>query len=317
MKKYIFTFIFAFLITNSLLFPRIALEAATNGIQAWFYQILPALLPFTILSGIFLKSKWLDSSTKYKQISSNKTSILPILIILLCGTIFGFPIGAKLSCDFYKQGYICKSQAEILSICTNNFSPMYVNGFVIPLLFDINTFVYPILFLLYAIPVLIGGILLMKNAHTTEELSITSYPALAKKTASRFQLDMQIIDAGIISGFETLIKICGYIVLFSLLTSFCKSYVTNVNFPIVCVLGNLEISNGITLLSEFQTTDLITYLLMIQFLSFGGISGLAQTASFLSPARLSVKKYILGKIALSGILTSIAILFAIIYQNQR
>ena len=29
-------------------------------------------------------------------------------------------------------------------------------------------------------------------------------------------MDMQIIDAGIIHGFETLIKICGYIILFSI-----------------------------------------------------------------------------------------------------
>ena len=153
MKKYIFTFIFAFLITNSLLFPKIALEAAEIGIYTWFHQILPSLLPFTILSGIFLKSKWLDSVTTYKQ--------LPILIILLCGTIFGFPIGAKLSGDFYTQGYIQKSQAEILSICTNNFSPMYVNGFVIPLLFGINTIIYPILLLLYLTPVLIAVFILL------------------------------------------------------------------------------------------------------------------------------------------------------------
>ena len=32
-------------------------------------------------------------------------------------------------------------------------------------------------------------------------------------------MDMQIIDAGIIHGFETLIKICGYIILFSI---FCE-----------------------------------------------------------------------------------------------
>ena len=292
MKKYIFTLIFIFLIANCLLFPRIALEASGNGIVTWFYQILPSLLPFTIISSIFMRSKWLD-------VLSQKGNLFPVLIILFCGTMFGFPIGGKLSCDFYTQGYISKSQAEILCVCTNNFSPMYVNGFVIPLIFGINTFLFPFLFLIYGIPLMIGIILLVYNG----KKEITQ-----KKSASRFQLDMQIIDAGIISGFETLIKICGYIVLFSLLTAFCSNLLQNISIPGLLLLGNLEISNGIFMLSEYSTSQPLKYMIAIQLLSFGGICGLAQTSSFLSQARLSSKKYVLGKIALSLLLSIIAII---------
>lgn len=309
MKKYIFTFIFVYLIANSLLFPKIALDAAGNGIQTWFYQILPSLLPFTILSGIFIRSKWLDSVTP------SKNTIIPIIFILLCGTIFGFPIGAKLSSDFYKQGYIRKSQAEILSVCTNNFSPMYVNGFVIPLLFGIRVIIYPILFLLYIIPVLFG-IILLSSANDEIGPKLFSDSALTKKSASRFQLDMQIIDAGIISGFETLIKICGYIVLFSLMTSFAALFMKELSLPIVCILGNLEISNGIQLLSEVPMDNPVKYIIAMQFLTFGGICGLMQSASFLTPAGLSVKKYLIGKIILSGILTLFAVLLLIIFPYQ-
>lgn len=349
MKKYIFTFIFVYIITNSLLFPRIALESTGEGIYTWFHQILPSLLPFTILSGIFLRSKWMDSvvfsgspaADKKHTLLQKRKSLLPISIILLCGTVFGFPIGAKLSSDFYKQGYIQKSQAEILSVCTNNFSPMYVNGFVIPLLFGINAIIFPILFLLYAIPVLVGIVLLVftnkesatdvimqdnysqqalsrTTPHTNVHQTITSTCLTAqKKSASRFQLDMQIIDAGIISGFETLIRICGYIVLFSLITSFLTLFVKNLSLPGLCLLGNLEISNGMKLLSEFQISNEIKYIIAIQFLSFGGISGLVQSASFLTSSQLSVKKYLLGKILLSCILTAFAALLPIILPNQH
>ena len=301
MKKNIFTFIFVYLITNSLLFPGIALEASGNGIQTWFYQILPSLLPFTILSGIFLRSRWLDGF-------SSKGTLIPVAIILCCGTVFGFPVGAKLSCDFYTQGYIRKSQAEILCVCTNNFSPMYVNGFVIPALFGINTIIFPIIFLLYVIPVLIGIVLLVL---------VGKEDVPQKKSASRFQLDMQIIDAGIISGFEALIKICGYIVLFSLITSFCMHFIKNLSLPGLCLLGNLEISNGITILSDFHISNVTKYIIAIQFLSFGGISGMAQTASFLTPAGLSIKKYLLGKAVLSGILTLCAVILPIILPYQH
>lgn len=292
MKKYIFTLIFVFLITNCLIFPRIALEASGNGIVSWFYHVLPSLLPFTIISSIFMRSKWLDYL-------SQKGNLIPIITVLLCGTMFGFPIGAKLSCDFYTQGYISKSQAEILCICTNNFSPMYVNAFVIPFVFGVNIFLFPFLFLIYAIPLFLGIILLVYSGK--KEMT-------HKKSASRFQLDMQIIDAGIISGFETLIKICGYIVLFSLLTAFCSHLLHNKSLSALLILGNLEISNGILLLSEYELSNQAKYILAIQLLSFGGICGLAQTASFLTPARLSTSKYVLGKTALSIILSIIAII---------
>ena len=292
MKKYIFSFVFVFLIANCLFFPRIALEASGNGIVTWFYQILPSLLPFTIISSIFMRSNWLD-------MLSRKGNLFPILTVLLCGTMFGFPIGGKLSCDFYTQGYLSKSQAEILCICTNNFSPMYMNGFVIPLVFGINTFLFPFLFLIYAIPLMIGVILLVYNGK--KEMT-------HKKSASRFQLDMQIIDAGIISGFETLIKICGYIVLFSLLTAFCKNLLQKLSLPGLLLLSNMEISNGISLLSEHSLSQPLKYIIAIQLLSFGGICGLAQTASFLAPAHLSSKKYVLGKIILSLLLSIIAVI---------
>jgi hypothetical protein len=228
-----------------------------------------------------------------------KGTILPISIIMCCGIIFGFPIGAKLSADFYMHGYISKPQAEILCVCTNQFGPMYVNGFVIPFLFGTNKVDVPLLLLLYLAPTLLCIIRL---------LWIGKREMTHKKSASRFQLDMQIIDAGIISGFETLIKICGYIVLFSLLTAFCSNLLQNISIPGLLLLGNLEISNGIFMLSEYPISQPLKYMIAIQLLSFGGICGLAQTSSFLTPARLSSKKYVLGKIALSILLSIIAII---------
>ena len=295
MKKYLFTFFIAFFIVNSILFPTIALDAAKNGITIWFYQILPSLLPFTILSGILLKSKW----TQTLPING---SLIPIILIILCGMVFGFPIGAKLSCDFYKQNLISKSHAQVLCVCTNNFSPMYIMGYVIPLIFGENISVTSILLLLYGVPLFIGIVLL---------LIVEKREKTHKKSASRFQLNMQIIDAGIISGFETLIKICGYIVLFSQLTAFLCLLTKEISIPQLCILGNLEITNGIHMLSEAKISSSIQQILALQLLSFGGISGLAQSASFLAPAQLSVKQYLIGKVLLSCSITLPAVILHI------
>ena len=292
MKKYIFLFIIVFLITHCVLLPTIALKATKDGILTWFYQILPALLPFIIISGVFIRSGWIDSLPI-------QNPVFPIILTLFCGTLFGFPVGAKLSCDFYTRNHINKRQAGILCVCSNNFGPMYVNGYVIPLLFGKKDVSFSIICLLYGIPILIGIILLVYTGNSN---------MTHKKTASRFQLDMQIIDAGIISGFETLIKICGYIVLFSLITAFCMYYMGNLTLQGIFLLGNLEITNGIKILSDISISKSVKFLFAIQFLSFGGVSGFAQTASFLSAVHISIKKYLLGKMFLSVILVIISLI---------
>ena len=286
MKKIFFSFIITFIIICSFLFPSEAIAASRHGILTWFEQILPALLPFTILSGTLLKSKYMESF-------GTGSNLITVMLTLLCGFIFGFPIGAKLASDFYSRSLLSKRQALILCVTANNFSMMYVFGFVLPTLFPDrakNTSTYLIL---YALPFIISlfSLLIFREKGNDH---------LQKNTASRFQLDMQIIDAGIISGFETLIKICGYIVLFSLVSRFFIILCPNNSLPALFLMGNLEITNGISLLSQTKfPSDQLQYLLTIQFLGFGGLSGIAQTASIMKPSGLPIKTYVIGKILLT------------------
>ena len=301
MKKVLFILIFIFLIICSCLYPEVAFEASKQGILTWFHQILPALLPFTILSGILLRSKYMDSFGR----SSN---LLSITLTMICGFVFGFPIGAKLSSDFYKHNLLHQKQAIILAITANNFSTMYVCGYVLPTLFPNNNYRTITYTILYLLPLIIGVFLLF---YTTQKATTE----IQKNSASRFQLDMQIIDAGIISGFESLIKICGYIVMFSLISQMIRHFLHSDATIFIVLLGNLEITNGIQLLSQSNHLSIQSkYLIAIQLLAFGGISGLAQTASILKPSGLSVKHYVIGKILLSSISVLLLLLCFNIYN---
>lgn len=290
--------------------PGGALEASRQGILTWFNQILPALLPFTILSSVFIKSNFMQS------IPMRHPNLLAVVITLVCGFFFGFPIGAKLSSDFYAQKLLSRRQATILCVCANNFSFMYTFGYVLPTLFEGQDLQLRTCVILYGIPLVSAFLLLVlcefadhrrlsanrtSSAstclpHDCDILTATELhpPHQDIKTTPRFQLDMQIIDAGIISGFETLIKICGYIVLFSLIAHIAAGSL---------LLGNLEITNGIQILSETAMQPPYKFICAIQLLSFGGLSGLAQTASIIGATGLSVLSYCLGKVILSLLLT--------------
>ena len=307
MKKIVFTCVVLFLIIYSFFFPEITINAARNGIQTWFHQILPALLPFTILSAVLVKSNFLKSF-------KGNSNFIAIVLTMGCGFVFGFPIGAKLSADFYKQGLLTEKQASVLAIATNNFSPMYVCGFALSLLFASKEYNIITYLLLYLFPLGILTIYLLfsiKNHKDDAQSNDTN--AFHKKPTSAFRLDMQVMDAGIISGFESLIKICGYIVFFSIITEIFINELSSTTLatssPLTLLVCNLEITNGIHLLSECEWLQYWKYVAAIQLLSFGGASGIAQSSSILSEAKLSIPKYIIGKAILSLLLTLLSVIY--------
>lgn len=315
MKKILFTCVFVCLILYSCFFPETVVEASKNGILIWFQQILPALLPFTILSSILLKSHLLNSL-------KGNANLVAIIITMICGFVFGFPIGAKLSSDFYKNHMLSEKQATLLAITTNNFSPIYVCGFALPLLFGTTQYNVITYLLLYFLPLFIAAFYLILTYPTesietkrTEKTSLINHN-LEQQTSSTFHLNMKIMDESIINGFTALIKICGYIVFFSILAQILSNLWTNPPIIWTLFLENLEITNGITLLSQSSFSAGITYVLAIQLLSFGGMSGLAQTASLLEDANLSMHKYIIGKVILSLFLTLLSVIYVCCFILQ-
>ena len=295
MKKIIIACIFIFIILFSLFYPTTSITASKNAMLIWSEQILPTLLPFSILSSVLLQSNLFGSSSKNKH-------LLPVVIVMLCGFTFGFPIGSKLASDFYKKEMLTKKQAHILAITANNFSPMYVCGFVLPFLFPNEDVKMTTYLILYFVPLLLCTFLLLFTFHKSNDLS-------HKNTASRFQLDMQIIDAGIVSSFETLIKLCGYIVMFSLLSAILQMLFQEPHIATRLLIGNMEITNGIALFSKYNIDIRLKYICTIQLLSLGGLSGFAQTASILQSSGLSIKTYICGKCLLSTISVLLSVYF--------
>ncbi len=295
MKKLLFTCIFIILIIFSFIYPVQIIDASKTGILVWFEQILPALLPFTILSTLLLKSKFLKSFS----IGGN---LLAICITMCCGFVFGFPIGAKLASDFYKSNLLTEKQATILSVTANNFSPMYVCGFVLPTLFPNDNLLLPTYVLVYLLPLSIAACLLILT-YKKEHIYIQN------QSVDIFQLNMSLLDDSIIGGFQILIKLCGYIVLFSIFTKIATNIFTESPIGIKILIENLEITNGIQLLLNSELSIKKTYIQTIQILSFGGLSGIAQTNSILGDSKLSIYKYIIGKVTLSLLLTLLTVIY--------
>jgi hypothetical protein len=290
MKKICFALFCVLFLVYFLGNPSGAIAASSRGLTLWFTQILPTLLPFSVLSYVVLASGLL---------SCRKRGISREGYVLLCGFLFGFPIGSKLAADLYREGELSRRHAMILCCFANNLSPAYVTAALGEILaLPVRGRYY---LLLYGIPLLLCTVCLLTGEKTE---------AVHKKSASGFRLDMQIVDAGIINGFETLIKICGYIMLFSLLSEMLKTVVSG-NAGLL-LTGCTEVTNGIAALEKAGLPDNITCLVALFFLSLNGISGFFQTASILSGTDLSAKQYAAGKLLTAALVTAAAIILLLL-----
>lgn len=302
MKKKMFILIILLSLFYILYFPDITVHAAGSGLILWFEQVLPSLLPFAILSNIIIASDILQSLII--KILPIIEKILPVstsgAFVLFSGFLFGFPMGSKNCATLLLDGKIEKEEAEILFIITNNMSPVFIQSYILGQQLQLPEYFGWSLLILYLPPFLLGRYWIRKN-----QINKNSH----KKSASRSKINFQIIDAGIMNGFETLTKIGGYIMIFSILAS-CFLLTPISDLAKTICIGAIELTNGIHFLSTTSLPIESKYVLAMSFTAFGGLSGIAQTSAMIKGTNLSMKKYIFWKLILciiTGILAFLLI----------
>ncbi len=322
-KKLIFLCILIFIV-YILFFPQDAVTAAADGLVLWYERVLPSLLPFAILSNILIYSGFTGYLVKLLYpllrlilpVSRNGSFVLP------SGFLFGFPMGSKNCAEMLKCGQLEYQEAEILFMVTNNISPVFISGYILCQELHMPSLI-PLSYLIIFLPPLIAGRLLFfftgkkqsgsnlspavkksgdsGNSSNSRRSSSTTY----KKPASGSQINFKIIDAGIMNGFETLTRLGGYIMLFSMISSMLRLLPLPETTKLI-LTGLTEITNGIKAVSQSSLTPACRYLLAMTFTAFGGCSGLAQTSSMIKGTGLSIKKYGIFKLIMTLITAVLA-----------
>ena len=299
-KKLIFLCLLLF-IAYILTAPKDAVNAASVGLVLWYTRVLPTLLPFVILSNILMDSNYLQYLNKITAPLVSR--LIPVsdngAFVLLSGFLFGFPIGSKNCAALLASGKITRREADVLFIITNNISPVFVTSFIL----------YTQL-ILYFPALLLGSILLSTDARHTKDH--TAFHA-QKQPASGSQMNFKIIDTGIMDGFETLTRLGGYIMLFSMIASLLQK----LPVPRVVTLiltGMVEITNGIAMLPDSGLPQSVQYVLAVVYTAFGGLSGIAQTSSMIRDTPLSIKRYCIAKLLLAACCGLLACLVSQIFH---
>lgn len=259
-----------------LLFPESAASGARNGLILWATVLVPSLLPFSVITSL---------------IRQNMQGKPYHYLLLAAGILSGYPIGAKIAGELHQDGILSRRKALFFAGFTNNPSPMFIIFFVGENMLHLGTGKY-LFYLLVLISSLIGSLcftllfLRPSQPDVQSRFPETSFCGGTQKSLSR------IIDAEIASSALLLIKIGGYVMIFSIFTTLLGQISFFPEWLSLLLGGALEITTGNAMISQAVLPEQIKIILSLAATAFGGLSAAAQTYSVLQNTGLTILPYV-------------------------
>lgn len=114
------------------IYPQEVLNSAGGGLVLWWRFVLPALLPFFILSELLMSAGFVHFLGVLLESFMRPVFRLPgkAAFVVAMGYTSGFPMGAVLTARLRKAGEITRVEGERLLAFTNNPSPGFMLGAV-------------------------------------------------------------------------------------------------------------------------------------------------------------------------------------------
>ena len=282
-----------------MVFPSIALNAAQKGISLWASSVLPALLPFFICAN-FMTGLGLPAYIgRIFEKPFQKLFGAPGLsaFIFSVSITSGYPMGAKLIGDFGRDKTITNSEAKrILAFCSTS-GPLFMLGAVGAGMLS-SSAAGAVIALSHYFGALLNG--LFYSIFSSDQF-ISEKPLSNNRPCPKGNL-LDLFTDSLLSSFRALGIICGYIVLFMMITEFIQySGILNYfesGYTKGFIKGLLEMTVGCNSISQSGELTLLHQCILCTFLiSFGGLSVYAQSMSMLSGLNISSGYYLLTKLS--------------------
>lgn len=294
-----------------LIFPQAVFSGAEEGLLLWFQIIFPTLFPFLVVTSLLLSSGGLNLITRlfgglFRRIFRvTQNGAFAVLAGFLCG----YPMGAKVTADLLRAEKISDREARYLISFCNNTSPVFIVNFIVWKTFGDERLMLPTLLILIGSPVLMSFIfrrIYLKGRHPFPEPS-----AALKEKKTRF--DFSVLDSCMMNSFEAIVKVGGYIILFSVLLSLLEE-LSGQNSILMAAAPALEVTNGILLLSSSVSDPGLRYAAVLGLTSFGGLCSAAQTQCMLEGTGLSVIPYIIQKLTTAAAASLLSFIYLALFS---
>lgn len=303
-----------------------------NALILWATSLVPVLLPVMIISRILIVSDVLylilkpflflcrklqdvkfwdythpgkDADAPKKKLSLSVEGFYAILVGFGCG----FPMGVKTLADLLDTQAISREEAQYLACFINNVSPAFLIGFVCQDLLHAPEFVLPCAAMIYGASLVYGMVTLGLRGWKDEWGQATGMhggdgfrqPGLSSFT--------NLLDASIEDSITQMLKIGGYLVVFSILSFVVCRLTFLPDIAKASISAVFEISLGSRLLTSLSCSFVWKYVLLVGALSFGGLCSAFQSTSYLKKIGVSMGSYLKKKV----VTAAIAVGFCLIY----
>jgi len=274
-----------------LLMPSQSIDGAKEGISLCINTVIPSLFPFFICSRMIINSgiAQLMGSKIGKAFEVlfgiNKSCGFSFIAGILCG----YPVGAKVVGDMYKNKQCTKEEAQRMLAFCNNSGPLFIIGTVGTGMLSSARAGF-ILYFAHVLSAIATGILVRFIIPVkTKSSGITLHTS---------SLTGSFHDA-LTDSIKSMAAVCGNIIFFSVIVA-ALTPIFNGIFPSATERGTasgiIEISTGISMLAGYAHLPIIGFLL-----AWSGISVIMQVDGIIAPLGLSTPLFALTKL-MQGIL---------------
>lgn len=332
-KNKFFQIIVLLLMVSLVIDPATGLNSAKNGLYLWFNILLPSLLPFFILSELFIASGLVQYFGRLLG-----PIMKPIFRIsgegsfpLVMSFVSGYPIGAKLTSRLRSLNLISKAEGDRLITLASTSGPLYILGAVL-----IGMLSMPNLTGLMIIPHYLGAITvgLIFGHLPDRDKRLRKHHIPTKEITNNNKIENNslpiIISNSVRDSINSILLIGGFVIIYNVIidvllgSTLVNIFITNIGNIINInpellkgiFAGFIELTTGCNRISSLDIS-MIHKILSINFIiGWGGLSILSQAISFISQTDINVKLYLISK-GLHGLISTIYtyILYLLFYKD--
>jgi sporulation integral membrane protein YlbJ len=301
--------------------PQETVKASADGLKLWFSVLVPALLPFFIVSELMVNLGFVHFLGVVLEPIMRPVFKLPgcSSLVIAMGFTSGFPVGAILSRKLYEDNLLTANETERLVSFTNNSSPLFILGAV-----GVGMFGSPAIGYLLAashyISNLLVGILWRSRARKSpwvdkpnRGLLKRGFAALIESQKSNNQSVGTMISGAIKNSLNNILAISGFIIVFSIITRMftvwgimdilAKLLINvfaslNITYQLAYGLGMgiFEITLGANTVTFSSQAPLLHQLIIVSIImGFSGLSVITQVMSIMAGTPVRLSFYLLSR----------------------
>ena len=300
-------------IVTIVIMPKTASNSFFEGVRIWATSVLPALLPFFILTKLLSYSDFLGTLSKSLTPVTQKLYGVGGLsgYIYLMSIISGYPVGAKLTSDLYKSGNISKSEAHTITSFASTSGPLFIIGTVATNMFG-NVSIGIIILISHIFGAMLNGLLYRNKKDITHIQSFNSSKPqnILNETMSSSIMSIMAVG-GFIALFYMLLSILNTLKIFSPICNLLEIIGVDSSISTSIICGIIEVTSGAIMLGQTGLSFKMLTILGTILISFGGLSIHAQAFTYLKDFDMSYKKFFLIKLThaiISGLISWLLVL---------